>query len=446
MSRVRWKIPLVSVLIILMAAASSAEVPLLINYRGYVDVSDPVIGLPTGALTVDMTFSLYDTIQIAGVTPLWTETQTVQLLDGNFAVILGSVSPLSLDLFASSQRYLSVNLGGFEVISPQLILSVPYAMQAGNLYSADNGRVGIGTTDPGAALDVQGTIKASMDVTASGSLSASGTITSNGLVQSNSGGFKFPDGTTQTTRAIGDGYSLDAADGEPANAVYVDATGQVGIGTTSPQGHLHISDTGSAELLIEADTDNDLIGDASDHPVLRFSQDGGMVQSRIGFLQGQDNVLGVMNEYPSVHADLVLGTSDTERMRIAADGKIGIGTDSPQADLHVAGSAIVEGTIDTNHLRIAGEKPLFLKTYYVPRGGWETETGISTSEYTCIIAGFDALNGDIQEGGTGNPIRVFMRQVSGTWRICADFWTHGTSEYWYVTVLAIKNDLVEILE
>jgi len=225
MSRVRWKIPLVSVLIILMAAASSAEVPLLINYRGYVDVSDPVIGLPTGALTVDMTFSLYDTIQIAGVTPLWTETQTVQLLDGNFAVILGSVSPLSLDLFASSQRYLSVNLGGFEVISPQLILSVPYAMQAGNLYSADNGRVGIGTTDPGAALDVQGTIKASMDVTASGSLSASGTITSNGLVQSNSGGFKFPDGTTQTTRAIGDGYSLDAADGEPANAVYVDATG-----------------------------------------------------------------------------------------------------------------------------------------------------------------------------------------------------------------------------
>jgi len=429
-----------------MSLASFAEVPLLINYRGYVDVSDPAIGISTGALTIDLTFGLYDTIQIAGVTPLWAETQTVQLLDGNFAVILGSVSPLSLDLFASSQRYLSVSIGVIEVISPQLILSVPYAMQAGNVYSADDGRVGIGTTSPGATLDVQGNIQASMNLTASGAMSASGNITSDALVQSDGGGFKFPDGTTQTTRAIGDGYSLDAVDGVPADAIYVDATGQVGIGTTSPQSHLHLSDPGSVELLLDADTDNDLIGDATDHPAIRFSQDGGMVQGRIGFLSGEDNVLGLMNEYTAMHADLVFGTSDTERMRIAADGKIGIGTDSPQAELHVAGSAIVNGTIDASHFRIAGEKPLFLKTYYVPRDGWEIETGISTSEYTCIIAGFEALYGDIQENGTGHPIRVFMRQVSGTWRICADFWTHGTSEYWYVTVLAIKNDLVDILE
>jgi hypothetical protein len=84
-------------ILILIPFRSNADVPMLINYRGYVDVSDPAIGLPTGALSVDLTFSLFDTIQIAGVTPLWTETQTVQLLDGNFAVMLGSVAPLSLD-------------------------------------------------------------------------------------------------------------------------------------------------------------------------------------------------------------------------------------------------------------------------------------------------------------------------------------------------------------
>jgi len=430
-------------LMIMLSSIASAEVPLLINYRGYVDVTDPVIGLPTGALTVDLEFNLYDTSETEGATPLWTETQAAQLLDGNFAVLLGSVNPLNLNLFSGAQRYLTVSIEGNLVIGPQRILSVPYAMQAGNVYSASDGRVGVGTTSPASHLEVVGTVKAS-HVQTSGNVLAGGSVTAGGVVQSNSGGFKFPDGTTQNTQAIGDGHSLDAADGSPANALSVDNDGQVGIGTTSPEAALHLSSSESVQVLLEADTNDDLIGDASDHPQIRFSQDGGLVNATVGFLDGEDNVLGVMNEYQAVHADLVLGTSDTEHMRVTADGKIGMGTDSPQAELHVAGSAIVEGTVDAGHFRLNGEKPFFLKTIYVPRGGWETETGISTAEYTCIIAGFDALSGDIQENGLGNPIRVFMRQKEGTWRVCADVWTHGTHEYWYVYVLAIKNDLVEI--
>ena len=195
-----------------------AEVPLLINYRGYVDVSDPSIGLSTGALTVDLEFNLYDSAEIEGATPLWTETQTAQLLDGNFAVLLGNVSPLSQDLFSSSQRYLTVSVGGSVVAGPQQILSVPYALQAGNVYSTANGKVGIGTTNPTAKLEVDGNIRSSgkvmtgSDVIADGAITAN-SVTSDGMVQSNSGGFKFPDGTTQTTQAIGDGHSLDAADG-----------------------------------------------------------------------------------------------------------------------------------------------------------------------------------------------------------------------------------------
>jgi len=72
-------------------------------------------------------------------------------------------------------------------------------------------------------------------------VNAGGAISSGGVILSSSGGFKFPDGSVQTTRAIGDGHSLDAADGEPANALYVDATGQVGIGTTSPETVLSVS-------------------------------------------------------------------------------------------------------------------------------------------------------------------------------------------------------------
>ncbi len=263
MNRIRWFLLACLPMATLMPFAGWCEVPLLINYRGYVDVSDPIIGLSTGAITVDLTFSLFDTIQIAGVTPLWSETQTVQLLDGNFAVMLGSVNPLSLGLFASSQRYLGVTMSGFELISPQLILSVPYAMQAGNVYSADNGRVGIGTTSPGATLDVQGNIRAANDIaaygnvignanaTVAGNASVGGTLTSdsltagsvtaNGLIHSTSGGFQFPDGTVIETVPTISGYSLDAADGDPEMALYVDNEGKVGIGTFSPSKDLQVA-------------------------------------------------------------------------------------------------------------------------------------------------------------------------------------------------------------
>ncbi len=41
---------------------------------------------------------------------------------------------------------------------------------------------------------------------------------------------------------LGDGYSLDASDGSPVDQVYVDAAGEVGIGTTTPNEDLHIHD------------------------------------------------------------------------------------------------------------------------------------------------------------------------------------------------------------
>jgi hypothetical protein len=40
----------------------------------------------------------------------------------------------------------------------------------------------------------------------------------------------------------GDGHSLDADDGSPVDALYVDGNGDVGIGTTSPQAELYVSE------------------------------------------------------------------------------------------------------------------------------------------------------------------------------------------------------------
>ena len=51
------------------------------------------------------------------------------------------------------------------------------------------------------------------------------------------------------TFAEGDGHSLDAADGSPTDAVYVDNDGNVGIGTSSPSEKLHVNGTTKTESL-----------------------------------------------------------------------------------------------------------------------------------------------------------------------------------------------------
>ncbi len=91
-----------------------------------------------------------------------------------------------------------------------------------------NSRVGVGTPNPDEKLTVDGTI------------------------ESTSGGVKFPDGSIQTTAAAGDGHSLDAADGVPADAIVVDDDGNVGIGTSNPGAALHVEGTIEVDQKIQA--------------------------------------------------------------------------------------------------------------------------------------------------------------------------------------------------
>jgi len=110
--------------------SSTAVVPSLINFSG--TLTD-LNGKPlTG--TVGVTFYLYKDEQ--GGAPLWLETQNVQPdRTGHYSVMLGSTRSAGLpaDIFAAGEaRWLSVQPQGQKELPRVMLLSVPYALKAGD--------------------------------------------------------------------------------------------------------------------------------------------------------------------------------------------------------------------------------------------------------------------------------------------------------------------------
>jgi hypothetical protein len=112
------------------SSATGAPVPNLVNFAGTLKDSG---GHPIQSVT-GVTFSLY--AQEEGGVPLWLETQSVQPDGkGNFTVQLGATKAegLPLELFTSSTaRWLGVRMNGGEEQPRVLLVSVPYALKAGD--------------------------------------------------------------------------------------------------------------------------------------------------------------------------------------------------------------------------------------------------------------------------------------------------------------------------
>ncbi|AGM15760.1 PGV PGCG_00042-like protein [Preplasmiviricota sp. Gezel-14T] len=127
------------------------------------------------------------------------------------------------------------------------------------------------------------------------------------------------------------------------------ATGNIGVGTSSPQGLLHLSSgiSGDCVLILEADTDN---SNENDTPRIEFRQDGGMNHSAIS--HGSNN-LQIMNSVRGLEGGITLHTNNVdgyanaiERMRITPAGNVGIGLADPTKKLEVLGDISCSGFVD----------------------------------------------------------------------------------------------------
>tara|TARA_B110001452_G_scaffold252778_1_gene242913 strand:+ start:464 stop:1552 length:1089 start_codon:yes stop_codon:yes gene_type:complete len=115
--------------------------------------------------------------------------------------------------------------------------------------------------------------------------------------------------------------------------IKVNRDGYVGIGTTSPQGNLHVSSgtSGDAILKLEADSDNN---NEYDNPMIQIRQDAGQVGVNMGFSEENfgANVFGIGTRYLSQEKWDVFAIN-------TKTGNVGIGTtSSPQEKLQIGNS------------------------------------------------------------------------------------------------------------
>ena len=192
-----------------------------------------------------------------------------------------------------------------------------------------SGNVGIGTTSPGSPLTVAGTI------------------------ESTSGGFKFPDGTTQTTAASGSGSQWEGAGG--GSDIYY--LGQVGIGTTSPQYQLQVESSDAATIRVH---NTSTVGEFCGVNAEVDSPDGRALKGYASSLTG--DAAGVFGQSASpdgygvygrnlVGGYGVYGEGDTADGGWAGyfygrgyfSGDVGIGRPAPEAKLDVNGTVKMTG-------------------------------------------------------------------------------------------------------
>lgn len=265
------------VILTVMMSHSNAEIPSLLNYQGQVTHSGT--GEPLDSI-VSIVFSIYD--DSVTTTPLWTETySSITVVEGLFAVLLGSQNPVPESIFGDAERWLGIKVGADSEIAPRTrFVSAAYSFHSlyadsagtgddgawtvvGDTAYRPTGRVGIGTSSPQAKMDIVMTEFENNVLRVKAATSAETRL----IIEDNAGGHGFISkaeydlaGLTLTNKDPGNVVNIVSTEADinlrvhPSTGatwenstltkLHIDgSTGNVGIGTTNPAAKLHIIDT-----------------------------------------------------------------------------------------------------------------------------------------------------------------------------------------------------------
>jgi hypothetical protein len=269
---------------------------------------------------------------------------------------------------------------------------------------AAGGNVGIGTTNPGVKLEVNGNIKLSSTVgaTATPSYIWLGNDYSNGVTRDKLKIYLYNSGTEQYGFTVGSNadvqyHSNVLHDFYTANSLSlrINGSGNVGIGTTSPSGRLHVYQSAATDTYLESGTSGTTgklyfkTSDNSDLNKYIMQEDyymvfGGHANEGFKFRDSASNVL--MSVYGSNNA---------------YGSRVGIGTAAPSQRLDVAGQA----AIGSGAQAIVGTDGTY--------GGYSTiGFGGTTNGYNRVFGNAGTADGLYLAAATGRGIQ---------------FWTNGTT-------------------
>ncbi len=228
-----------------------------------------------------------------------------------------SISTPSLTLSGTAiNSILSTNASGAIVATSTITANNIWATST-SLTNYFAGNVGIGTTNPGAKLEV-----------GTGSLRLQGTASDPAYYTDMYTSYVSP--AVFNIELKTSGYSaasvLQATGGASPKTVLMN--GNIGIGTTSPAASLEILTNSVAGYALN------FLGRAADNATTINFYDVNR-SSRYGFLFTDATV---MQMHTVAAIPLTLGTSGSERMRITSGGNVGIGTTPPVASLTIAGA------------------------------------------------------------------------------------------------------------
>ena len=341
----------------LLVATAAAQVPAKMNYQVMLtDNSDQ----PLADQVVEIDFRLYSSD--VGGSLYWTETHnTTTNSIGVVSVVLGETTPLPVDGF-SVPLWLEIEVSG-EVMAPRReLVSAPYA-----LHSADSDCLG----DEAAIEYVL-----DEDLATPGSINNPSNPVDWTMLKSVPAG--FADGSDDVGGA-GDGHSLDADDGSPVDAVYVEADGTVTVGGGGHDARADFFADGAPTPSIEIRTESSMGGS-----IRAYDKDGTLFGVLEPHYTGTGGYLGVYdsNNYSGldVNGNWLLG--DT-RVVIGGSTSWTVFDTSQSGDdaVELPWSSVsstemqnepgVNSTSTINLIDLAGGiEPLLSRTIYVPASGF----------------------------------------------------------------------------
>ncbi|MFA6519665.1 MAG: helix-turn-helix domain-containing protein, partial [Candidatus Paceibacterota bacterium] len=385
----------------------------IINSTGNVGISNTS---PTYRLSVYSTDSTTNLFQVATTT-----NTAVLVVNSNGYVGISTSTPAQM-LSVAGTIYTTGGIQfpdgslqtaaavGSAAVGAGTIGQFPYYSAAGSavtatssIFLATSGNVGIGTTTPGQKLDVQGTIRA----LAGNSFVLNNTNNSNSVALYNGA-----TGAATDFRVRMASTDMLVVDG---------ATGNVGIGSTTPWGLLSVNPNGISgpSFVIGSSTATNFIvtnaglvgiGTVSPSNALQIERGSGLgaragfvgngaTISTSGFTIGQDST-GLSEIYQYGANPFTIFTNDSERFRVDGGGNVGIGTTTPGSILSVSGLPVTAGAaryelmVDENQSASIG------------RGG-----GIAFSQQGSVLGGLFAY----EEGASNADAQLrFQTKASGT--------------------------------